>query len=108
MKRRFMNLAKALQRNELLVAHAVLAYEHTRQGDESVMHKLVCLRADELASEKRRLEQIANKERSMQNSKFSQCFRPVMENLQKHEKEQRAVQKSRVGPVSGSDPSLFE
>lgn len=100
MKRRFNNLANALGRSEQLVDRAVLAYEQTLQENQGPMRKLVCLRAHELATAERKLQISANMQSALQTSKFSVCFRPVMNNRELHQQQIRKVQKTRVGSVS--------
>ena len=54
-RNRCIDLAAALNRNEQLVRDAEIAYERTLQGHEDDMRKLVCKRADELATPERKL-----------------------------------------------------
>ena len=97
---RFITLTAAFQRNEQLVRRAVLAYEQAARGHEGDMRKLVCLRANELATPERKLQRSENKESAMQTSQFSTCFRPVMDDRELNEQRIRSVQRTRVGSVS--------
>jgi hypothetical protein len=99
-KTRFLDLVAAFTRNEQLVHKAVLAYEQALRGHEGDMHKLVCRRADDLATPERKLRLSANKQRAIEASMFSKCFRPVRDNREEHERQIRSVQKMRVGSVS--------
>lgn len=99
-RNRCIDLAAALNRNEQLVRDAELAYEQTLQGHEDDMRKLVCKRADELATPERKLQLSANKQRAIETSQFSPCFRPVMDNREALERQMRSVQRTRVGSVS--------
>lgn len=97
---RFITLAAALNRNEQLVKDAQLAYEQAVGGQEGDMRKLVRKRAKELATPERMLERSANEQRAIETSQFSKCFRPVMDDREKHEQQMRSVQKTRVKSVS--------
>ena len=97
---RFIDLAAAFKRNEQLVQDAVLAYEQAVRGHEGDMRKLVRKRANELATPERMLQLSANKQRAMETSQFSPCFRPVMDQRGWHEQQMLKLQKSRVGSVS--------
>lgn len=97
---RFITLAAAFKRNEQLVQDAVLAYEQAARGHEGDMRKLVRKRAKELATPERKLQLSAHKQRAMETSQFSPCFRPVMDNRQGLEQQMRSVQRTRVGSVS--------
>ena len=97
---RFITFAVALNRNEQLVNDAELAYEQTLEGHEDGMRKLVCLRADDLATPERKLQLSANKQRATETSQFTPCFRPVMDKRQEQQDQMRSVQKTRVGSVS--------
>ena len=99
-KRRLINLASALRRNEELVKRAELAYFQTLDGNNDDMRKLVCMSATDLATTERMLQRSANEKRATQTSQFTPCFRPVMDEREEHELEMRKLQKSRVGSVS--------
>ena len=97
---RFITLAAALNRNEQLVKDAELAYEQAVRGQEDDMRKLVRKRANELATPERLLQLSVNEQRAMETSQFSKCFRPVMDDREKHEQQMRSLQKPRVKSVS--------
>ncbi len=99
-KTRFLDLVAALNRNEQLMKDAELAYEQAVRGHKDDLRKLVCRRADDLATPQRKLQLSANKQRAIEASMFSKCFRPVRDNREKHERDMRSVQKMRVGSVS--------
>lgn len=99
-KTRFSCLVAAFTRNEQLVQDAVLAYQQTLRGHKGDMHELVCRRADDLATPERKRQLSANKQLAIQGSKFSACFRPVMDEREELERQMRSVQKMRVGSVS--------
>jgi len=99
-KTRFSCLVAAFARNEKLVQDAVLAYQQTLRGHEGDMRKVVCQRADDLATPERKRQLSANKQLAIQGSKFSACFRPVMNEREELEMQMRSVQKNRIGSVS--------
>ena len=99
-KRRLINLASALHRNEELVKRAELAYFQTLDGNNDDMRKLVCMSATDLATPERQLKRITNRKDEMTTKKFSVCFRPVMDDREKHEQQARSVLPTRVGSVS--------
>lgn len=97
-KRRLINLASALRRNEKLVKLAEDAYLQTLDGNNDNMLKLVCMSANDLATPERQLERVANQNK--EPKKFSECFRPVMDNRAELEKQACSVWRCRVGSVS--------
>lgn len=82
------------------VKRAELAYFQTLDGNNDDMRELVCMSATDLATPERQLKRSANQKDEMETKKFSVCFRPVMDEREKHELEKEKLQKSRVGSVS--------
>ena len=99
-KRRLINLTSALRRNKELVKRAESAYFETLDGNNDDMRELVCMSTEELATPERQLKRITNRKDEMTTKKFSVCFRPVMDDREKHEQQARSVLPTRVGSVS--------
>jgi hypothetical protein len=97
-QRRLLNFAYALRRNEKLVKRAEDAYFQTLDGKYDAMLALVRMSTNDLATPERQRERVANKNK--EPKKFSEDFRPVMDDRAKLEQQARSVWKSRVGSVS--------